>query len=252
MSSEVLRGWWLAMDTSTAAMTIALFQDGRLVKDSHSISERNHSIRLLPAIEELAASCGLKVGELDGVAVGCGPGSYTGIRIAVTVAKMFAWSLKLPLIPVSSLEALAYGAASDAAGDVRVVPLMDARRGKVYTGLYRRNNGEWRCEAADGIRDMEAWVEELREMPGGSDAGSGCRIIFAGDVQGFAPLIDKLRGQWPGETATDERPLSAAHVGTLAGMYGMARAVQDVHRFEPNYTQLSEPEKKWLLRSRQN
>lgn len=252
MSGGALQGLWLALDTSTASMTIALFRDGRLLRESHSISERNHSIRLLPAIRELAASCGVKVGDLDGVAVGNGPGSYTGIRIAVTVAKTFAWSLKLPLIPVSSLEALAYGAACEVAGDVRVVPLIDARRGKAYTGLYGRVNGEWRCESADGVRAMESWVEEVRERFGGAEAEGGNRIIFAGDVGKFAALIDGLRETWPGEVLADDRPLSAAHVGVLAGMYGMARAVPDVHRFEPNYTQLSEPEKKLLAKSRQN
>jgi len=251
MSGETLKGWWLAMDTSTASMAIALFHDGRLVRESLSVSERNHSIRLVPAIRELAASCGIKVGELDGVAVGHGPGSYTGIRIAVTVAKMFAWSLDLPLIAVSSLEALAYGAACAAEGDVWVVPLMDARRGKAYTGLYRRSGGAWRCETEDGVRDMEEWAEELKELAGGG-AESGRRIIFAGDVRNFTPIIERLRGEWRGEVSADEQPLSAAHVGELACMYGMARAVGDVHRFGPNYTQLSEPEKKWLARNRSN
>src|SRR5690606_19462657 len=88
--SNLMTGTWLALDTSTAAMTIALVRSGEAVAKSDSLSERNHSIRLLPAVEELLASQGMKAKDLAGVAVGHGPGSYTGIRIGVTVAKMLA------------------------------------------------------------------------------------------------------------------------------------------------------------------
>lgn len=246
---ELMDGIWLALDTSTAAMTIALMQRGEVVASSDSLSERNHSIRLLPAVEALLAQQGMKAKDLAGIAVGHGPGSYTGIRIGVTVAKMMAWSLHLPLVGISSLEALAYGVVlrNQQVPDKEllpfrkwIVPLMDARRGKVYTGLYEWSGSVWTCVVPDGIRLMEDWLKEIAAR---GHAGS---VHFAGDVAGFMPLLEQFKEK--ADAAWDDQPLMARAVGKLAFMYGENRLVWDVHGYEPNYTQLSEPEKKLIAK----
>jgi len=247
-SANELKGVWLALDTATDAMTIAIFKDGELMGGSSSPSERNHSNRLLPAIQELTAELGLPMRALSGIVVGQGPGSYTGIRIGVTVAKTLAWSLRIPLIAISSLEAMAYGVVESrgvsvtvgtptASETVGVIPLIDARRGRAYTALYTQNRGSWTCAVPDGIKSVEQFFEEIR---GGR---SGYRIILTGDVGVFLPVIESFRTRWDGEVILDERPLQASTVGELALRYGMSHVVTDVHRFMPNYTQLSEPEK---------
>src|SRR5690554_4295275 len=78
---RTLEGSWLALDTATDAMTIAIFKDGQLLGGSSSPSERNHSNRLLPAIQELMTELQMTMRSLQGIVVGQGPGSYTGIRI---------------------------------------------------------------------------------------------------------------------------------------------------------------------------
>jgi tRNA threonylcarbamoyladenosine biosynthesis protein TsaB len=231
-----LEGNWLALDTATDAMTIAIFKDGLLAGGSTSPSERNHSNRLLPAIQELIMELGMPMNTLQGIVVGQGPGSYTGIRIGVTVAKTLAWSLRIPLIAISSLEAMAYGVVgtNDIVG---VIPMINARRGRAYTAFYRKNGDSWTCDVPDGIRSMEQFLDELK-------AGENAyKVILTGDVGAFLPLIASFREAWKGEVVVDERPLQASTVGELALRYGMSRSVADVHRLLPNYTQLSEPEK---------
>lgn len=140
----------LAMDTATSSMTVAILEGGTLRKEINSHAERNHSLYLLPHVQEALGELGWSPKDLQGIAVGRGPGSYTGVRIGVTVAKTMAWALGLPVIGVSSLEAMAAGgyetwvkAAPDrqtghAEGSsiVWLVPLMNARRGQVYTSLH--------------------------------------------------------------------------------------------------------------------
>lgn len=99
----------LCMDTATSEMTVAILENGKLRGEISTHAERNHSIGLLPNIQELLSSLGLSAKDLQAVIVGNGPGSYTGVRIGVTVAKTFAWSLGMDLIGVSSLEAMALG-----------------------------------------------------------------------------------------------------------------------------------------------
>ncbi|WJH35180.1 tRNA (adenosine(37)-N6)-threonylcarbamoyltransferase complex dimerization subunit type 1 TsaB [Paenibacillus sp. CC-CFT747] len=152
-TTQAPAGRWLAMDTSTACMTIALMEGGRLIEERTEQAERNHSLYLNPMIDALLETHGMRPADLAGFAAGLGPGSYTGVRIGVTVAKTMAWALGRPVIGVSSLEALAYGtpvegqtAGSDAepegertdeaGGKLWIVPLMDARRAQAYTGLF--------------------------------------------------------------------------------------------------------------------
>ena len=244
MEQSKLQGNWLALDTSTTVMTIALARNGEIIGESDSLSERNHSIRLLPAVQQLLASAQMKAKDLAGIAVGHGPGSYTGIRIGVTVAKTFAWTLGLPIIPISSLEALAYGAyqrlgSQLAQGPAWFVPLMDARRGQVYTGLYAWDGGQWHCVEKDGIRLLTSWLEQLNTH---SDAVG--QVYFTGDCAAFISSLEAFGESSAMKVGSDNEPLKAASVWALAELYGMEHAVTDIHGFEPNYTQLSEPEKK--------
>lgn len=121
----------LAFDTATSSLAVAVTEGGRVLAERNIHAERNHSAYLVTAIGDCLEAVGLAKQDLDGIAVGIGPGSYTGIRIAVTTAKTLAWSLRLPVYGVSSLAALALGGWAGASGqDAAALGELAARRAK--------------------------------------------------------------------------------------------------------------------------
>jgi len=140
----------LAIDTATEACSAALGFDGQIIERSE-LAPRRHAELILPMIESLLAEARLTRHDLDGIAVGRGPGAFTGVRLAISVAQGLALGLDLPVVPVSSLAALALDAPDDAAhrGDA-ILAVIDARMGEIYTATFRRT--------ADGL--IEAISEE--------------------------------------------------------------------------------------------
>jgi tRNA threonylcarbamoyladenosine biosynthesis protein TsaB len=266
----------LAVDTSTTSMSVALTGSGRLLGEITSTAERNHSIYLIPTIQRLLKEAGVSPKELAAFAVGVGPGSYTGTRIGVTVAKTFAWTHKLTLLGVSTLEALALGGAERAWGQqampeldglaaaggielaalhmsahipeeqVRyVVPMIDARRGQVFTGLYELRGGAWRCVVPDGIRLMSAWVDQLLDHA--AELGDSLsHVAFTGELALHGEQVERFGSSWNGEVAAMPHELLARHIAELGLRQWSAGATSDVHGLVPNYTQLPEAEAKLL------
>ena len=124
----------LALETSTESCSVALLAGTRLVARSE-IAPRRHADLLLPMCEAVLAEAGIARRELDAVAVGRGPGAFTGVRLAISAAQGIALALDLPVIPVSSLAALALDAPHDAAS---ILSVIDARMGEIYAGTFRR------------------------------------------------------------------------------------------------------------------
>lgn len=121
----------LAFETATRRLSVALWQDGALIERSGEI-QNGGSEHLLPWAHELLAEAGLTLNQIDGIAFGAGPGSFTGLRLACGVAQGLAWGRELPVLPVSSLEALAL-----ASGECDVWVCLDARMNEVYSAAYR-------------------------------------------------------------------------------------------------------------------
>jgi len=126
----------LALDTATEACSVALWQSSGGVHELFEIAPRGHAQRLLPMIEQLLAEAGLARRDLDAIAVGRGPGSFTGVRLAVSVAQGIALGLDRPVLTVSSLAALAQAVAADYP-EALLLAAIDARMGEVYAGCYR-------------------------------------------------------------------------------------------------------------------
>lgn len=152
----------LALDTATEACSVALLTDGALI-DRHALVPRHHAEHVLPMAETLLAEAGLTRTQLDGIAVGRGPGAFTGVRLAVSVAQGLAFALDLPVVTVSSLAALAMEAPED---DAAVLAVIDARMGEIYAGAFRRTpdglvqamDEERVCAAADlVVPQAAAW-----------------------------------------------------------------------------------------------
>lgn len=121
----------LALETATRRLSVALWQDGELIERSGEIPNGG-SEHLLPWVHELLAEAGVTLAQIDGIAFGAGPGGFTGLRLACGVAQGLAWGLDLPVLPVSTLEALAL-----ASGEHQVWACLDARMNEVYAAAYR-------------------------------------------------------------------------------------------------------------------
>lgn len=120
----------LAFETATRRLSAALWQDGAVIERAAEMPNGG-SERLLPWVHELLAESGLGLSQIDGIAFGAGPGSFTGLRLACGVAQGLAWGLDIPAQPVSTLEALAL-----ASGERLVWACLDARMNEVYGAAY--------------------------------------------------------------------------------------------------------------------
>jgi tRNA threonylcarbamoyladenosine biosynthesis protein TsaB len=124
----------LALETATEACSAALAIDGD-IHERFEVAPRGHSQLILPMVDELMAEAGLSIEQVDAIAFGRGPGAFTGLRIAVGVTQGIAFGASLPVVPVSTLAALAQGCESN-----RVLAAIDARMDEVYWGAYQRNS----------------------------------------------------------------------------------------------------------------
>jgi tRNA threonylcarbamoyladenosine biosynthesis protein TsaB len=122
----------LALETSTELGSCALWRDG-VVTERFCPEKQPHSETLLPLVRELFAANDVLIADLDAIAFGVGPGAFTGLRVACGAAQGLAVAADLPLIPVTSLEAMAAQSSAE-----RVLALLDARMGEVYSGFYER------------------------------------------------------------------------------------------------------------------
>nr|VFJ43935.1 MAG: tRNA threonylcarbamoyl adenosine modification protein YeaZ [Candidatus Kentron sp. FM] len=125
----------LAIDTATDACSVALHLDGDY-REIHELAPRRHAEILLPRIRTLLSEAALSLRDLDALAFGRGPGAFTGVRIATGVIQGLAFGADLPVVPISSLHALAQGAWRER-GEGNVLAAFDARMGEVYWGAYR-------------------------------------------------------------------------------------------------------------------
>jgi tRNA threonylcarbamoyladenosine biosynthesis protein TsaB len=146
----------LVIDTATKAIYLGLFQDNQLISYRYQPGQNDHSVTLMPLLSELLLESGLTLPELDELYIGIGPGSYTGVRIGVSVGKMIGYLNPIPVYSFSSLLLLATSVANE-----HVVPFVDARRGNAFMGYYQQHNGIFTEMIADVLEPVEAWKEKV-------------------------------------------------------------------------------------------
>jgi len=127
----------LALDTSTEYCSVALWQDGAVIERSE-LAGQKHSELLIDMLDALLNEAGIRLAQVDGIAFGKGPGSFTGVRIACGATQGLAFGANLPVAGVCTLEALA-----EASGKPRVIAALDARMGEIYHAVYERNDDVW-------------------------------------------------------------------------------------------------------------
>lgn len=167
----------LALDTSTEACSAALWLDGEL-RQQYQIAPREHTQLLLVQVQALLDEAGLKITQLDALAFGRGPGSFTGVRIATSVVQGMAFGADLPVVPVSTLASIAQLMAEQHAAS-KVISTIDARMGGVYHGRYVRDAaGLMRLEGAEAVLAPV----NVPVPAGGSWLGAGTGWAGHGDV----------------------------------------------------------------------
>ena len=208
----------LAFETATEACSVAVYADGEVL-ERFELAPRRHAELALPWADVLLAEAGMAKSQLDAIAVGRGPGAFTGVRLAVALAQGIALALDRPVLPVSTLAALAMRAPGD-----DIVAAIDARMGEVYAASFRRD--------ADGVVAIGAEVVlSPAELP--LPDGDG----WHGVGTGFAAAEGLLQSRWRGRLASVDagalpHAADVARLGALAFARGEAIAPA---RVEPAY-----------------
>ncbi len=158
----------LAIETATEACSVALLHGGALI-DRTELAPRRHAELVLPMAEDVLAEAGITRRQLDAIAVGQGPGAFTGVRLAISVAQGLALALDLPVVPVSSLAALATQAPKNGAA---ILAAIDARREEIYAGPFRFDAGGL-VEALDRERVLPPSALVLAEAEAWNVLGTG-------------------------------------------------------------------------------
>lgn len=224
---------WLGIDTANAPLSVAIVKDGQVIAETIQNVKVTHSVGAMPAIEELFEKANMKPAQIDAVAVSEGPGSYTGVRIGVTIAKTLAWTLQKPLVGVSSLQTLAANAKMF---DGVICPLFDARRQHVYAAAYR---GEMLEEVIGDHHDyIDGLLETLKAL--------NEKVLFIGtDVDVFWERIKELLGEKASRASYTLNLPRASELIALAEKRELP-PVEAVHHFVPQYRRIAEAEANWI------
>lgn len=213
----------LCIETSTTVCSVALAQNHRVLSLLREDTPNSHSTLLTVLIEKLLVQAGYQAADLDAVAVSSGPGSYTGLRIGVSVAKGICFAANKPLIAITSLEILAaqfLEQRSDIAGQDLLCPMIDARRMEVYSALYQSDLTLVREVLAEIINEGSYQTEmERRNIYFFGDGAAKCRETIVGVHAHFV---------------ADVVPLASAMASLAANRFETKR-FEDVAYFEPFY-----------------
>lgn len=170
----------IAIDTSTDIASLALVQGSEILAELTWRCQQNHSVQLLPNLAHLLKQTNLSLksadgpalSKVEGIIVARGPGTYNGLRVGVSTAKGLAFSLNIPIVGISTLEAVAY---QHAETGLPVCPVFSAGREEIGTAAYRKKNGHWRQIAGERLTTVEALCSEIK-----------VKTVFCGE---YVPVI---------------------------------------------------------------
>lgn len=217
----------LSIETSTKVCSVALARDGQVIAWRESEQGNEHAAKIAVFVSEVLNESGLTCQQLDAVAIGEGPGSYTGLRIGVSTAKGLAYALKIPLIAVSPLQAMAnrclqlLDSRREVEENMLFCPMTDAGRMEVYSAFYNVKNELVREVSAD-IVDENSYQDFMQES----------KVVFSGD--GSVKCMDIL-GQNPHACFMPDVKPSARYMAALAEDFFKQGKQVDIAYFEPFY-----------------
>lgn len=222
----------IAIDSSSMVATVAITTDGVLNAEYTINHKKTHSQTLLPMIDEICRMTEVDMNTIDAIAISGGPGSYTGLRIGSATAKGFGLALNKPIINVPTIDALAYNMFTSS---YIICPIMDARRGQVYTGIYQFKGTKMEIIKPQCIMMIDMLISELDKI--------GMPVMFLGGGVDTQHAVIK-------ETMTTEHhfaPASmnkqkASSLAALAELYFMEGKVEKASEHRPEYLRLSQAE----------
>ncbi|MBO8137108.1 MAG: tRNA (adenosine(37)-N6)-threonylcarbamoyltransferase complex dimerization subunit type 1 TsaB [Desulfotomaculum sp.] len=229
----------LGIEAATPVAGVAVVDEKKVLAERFVNNKLTHSVNLLPMIKDVIKDAQVEPGQLEGIAVSSGPGSFTGLRIGMTTAKTLAHVWNLPVVPVSTLDALAYPVTGY---DGLVCPILNARKNEVYSAVYQgREKGIKRLTNL-----MAVSIEELKKIL--------CRwqdkVLFLGDgVDIYYQQIKDMgrRADFAAFSANLPRGAAVAEIGLKKLKKGEAISALEV---KPEYIRLSEAEVKWAEKNK--
>ena len=227
----------LAIESSGLVASAAVFADDTIVAEFTVNNKQTHSQTLLPMIDQVVTMSGIDLKEIDAIATTSGPGSFTGLRIGAATAKGLGLALHKPIVPITTLEALAFRLAGR---EGNICPMMDARRGQVYTGIYTFVNGEMQViqeQCAISVEELAGRLKEECEK-------YGKKVVLLGDgVPVYREKVQEiLQEQCEFAPASCNRQ-RAACVAVLGQSLAAAGKTVSSDDFAPEYLRMSQAER---------
>lgn len=223
----------LALDASGIVATVAIASEEEIIAEYTIKYKKTHSQTLLPMIDEIMRFVELKMTDIDYIAVTRGPGSFTGLRIGAATAKGLAQAMKIPVVPVSTLEALAFNVTDS---NYLICPIMDARRNNVFTGIYKNEQNKIECVMKQDALSIDELIDKLNVM--------NEKVIFVGD--GIKAHNEYIRKNLKVEfkyAPISVREQKASSLANLAIEYIKEGRVVDSKDFELEYLRKSQAER---------
>jgi tRNA threonylcarbamoyladenosine biosynthesis protein TsaB len=235
----------LSVDTASPAGSVAVLRDDQLLGVISTHTDETYSSRIFRQLDFLLTELNLALDRFDLFGVNAGPGSFTGVRVGLTTAKAWGEVFAKPVVPVSCLEAMASQLAS---GREPIVPVIDARRGQVYAGVYRRSAGSsgetagLLLSAENAVmspREFVAWLDNSPELTGAILVTSAARWLssFMAQHDGVSRNRDiRIR---------EVSPVLAPAIGRLAYTKAQHGETVDALRLDANYVRRCDAEVNW-------
>lgn len=225
----------LGLESSAMTASVAIMTDDVLTAEYSTNFKQTHSQTLLPMLDEICKCTRTDVKDIDVIAISSGPGSFTGLRIGSATAKGLGLALEKPIVEVPTLEALAYNVSEC---DTLICPMMDARRGNVYAGVYSfMDSRKPPLKVMDvTLVSVEELISKINEL--------GQNVVFLGDaVHDNMEILSKtLNVTWKVAPAQSIMP-RAASVCALGKIYASQGKCIDADEHSPNYLRPSQAER---------
>lgn len=223
----------LAIESASVTASCAVSENGIILGEYTLNHKKTHSEKLMPLIETLMNELELKIQDIDVIAISEGPGSYTGLRIGAAIAKSMAYAVNIPIVNVPTTKSLA-GNIFDL--NNLIVPVMDAKAGRIYTGIYR-----WENEELVTVKEQfPCNIEELIEVLNEYDVPS----IFNGDGSVNYRNIIKEKMKYKAHFASEKfNNLNASTLASLGYQMALKGKIIKASDFKPQYLRLSQAER---------